>query len=267
MRETYSISFYCRECKVSKKNGLAPIEMAININSKRTFINLPRKEVPATFTKAMTSKRGNSTKEFTNIYYIKVNNIILQLLKEGKPLAPQTIKEMLQGKEEKKLTVLEAWNSYIKSLTKRVDVDMALTTFRKYVLTKEYFLSKIAPDTPLENVTRETIEDIYLSLKREKSINTAEKYMVKIKSFFKFNKIVDIFEGMKFVKEKTEIETFTSKDYNKVKKASFNMDSLNTMRDIFIMTFQFKYPSYSIITVIEVYIIYTKTLKHCLNHI
>lgn len=234
MRETYSISFYCRECKVSKKNGLAPIEMAININSKRTFINLPRKEVPATFTKAMTSKRGNSTKEFTNLYYIKVNNIILQLLKEGKPLVPQTIKEMLQGKEEKKLTVLEAWNNYIKSLTKRVDVDMALTTFRKYVLTKEYFLSKINPDTPIEDVTREEVEEIYLSLKREKSINTAEKYMVKIKSFFKFNKIVDIFEGMKFVKEKTEIETFTSKDYNKVKKASFNMDSLNTMRDIFI---------------------------------
>lgn len=234
MRQTYSIAFYCRESKVGKKTGVAPVEMSLTINGKRGYVALPRKEKPATFAKAMASKRGNDTKEFTSLWYATANNAVLELMRNGEVITVEGVKSKMFGVEEKKVTVLDAWNLFLKSLTKRVEVDMALTTYRKYMLTKEYFLKHIDANTPLEDVTREDIENIYLSLKKEKSINTAEKYMVKIKSCFRYNKAVDIFDGLKFVKEKTEIETFNQNDYNKVKNANFNMDSLNLMRDIFI---------------------------------
>ncbi len=46
-RSTANVSFYCRESK-KNKDGLAPIEMVIILNTRRCFIQLPRKEYPET---------------------------------------------------------------------------------------------------------------------------------------------------------------------------------------------------------------------------
>ena len=43
-RSTANVSFYCRESK-KNKDGLAPIEMVIILNTRRCFIQLPRKDV------------------------------------------------------------------------------------------------------------------------------------------------------------------------------------------------------------------------------
>ena len=47
-RSTANVSFYCRESK-KNKDGLAPIEMVIILNTRRCFIQLPRKEYPSQF--------------------------------------------------------------------------------------------------------------------------------------------------------------------------------------------------------------------------
>jgi len=43
-RSTANVSFYCRESK-KNKDGLAPIEQVIILNTRRCFIQLPRKDV------------------------------------------------------------------------------------------------------------------------------------------------------------------------------------------------------------------------------
>ena len=43
-RSTANVSFYCRESK-NNKDGLAPIELVIILNTRRCFIQLPRKDV------------------------------------------------------------------------------------------------------------------------------------------------------------------------------------------------------------------------------
>ncbi len=43
-RSTANVSFYCRESK-KNKDGLAPIELVIILNTRRRFIQLPRKDV------------------------------------------------------------------------------------------------------------------------------------------------------------------------------------------------------------------------------
>lgn len=43
-RSTANVSFYCRESK-KNKDGLAPIELVIILNTRRCFIQLPRKDV------------------------------------------------------------------------------------------------------------------------------------------------------------------------------------------------------------------------------
>lgn len=53
--DTFSISFYCRPSRKSTK-GDCPIQMAINLQGKRSYISLPRKADPKSFKKMMISK-------------------------------------------------------------------------------------------------------------------------------------------------------------------------------------------------------------------
>ena len=50
---TFSISFYCRGSKVNK-HGVAPLELCLNINQERLFVNLPVKFNPKVFAKKRT---------------------------------------------------------------------------------------------------------------------------------------------------------------------------------------------------------------------
>lgn len=234
MRQTFSIAFYCRASKVSKKTGLSPVEMSLSINCCRCYVVLPRKEQPSVFKKAMTSKRSNDIKEFTNLYYSKANSVILELLRENKPLDVDIIKCKVLGIEEKKMTVLEFWNAFMLHLAKRVDVDMQLSTFRKYSNTKDWFINKVGEKTPIDDVTEDILQDLYLELKKQKSVNTAEKYMTRLKSCYIFHKRQDVFDNIKLVKEKKEIVLFTDADYQVIKNTVFQYDALNRMRDLFV---------------------------------
>ena len=55
-RSTANVSFYCRESK-KNKDGLAPIELVIILNTRRCFIQLPRKEYPSKFKAQIAGKK------------------------------------------------------------------------------------------------------------------------------------------------------------------------------------------------------------------
>ena len=55
LRATISINFYNRVSKKGK-DGLAPVEMGININGQRFFVNLPRKCAPEGFERELTKR-------------------------------------------------------------------------------------------------------------------------------------------------------------------------------------------------------------------
>ena len=48
MRNTFALAFYCRKSRMDKK-GLAPVELAVGMNTSRSFINLPVKMAPDIF--------------------------------------------------------------------------------------------------------------------------------------------------------------------------------------------------------------------------
>ena len=55
-RSTANVSFYCRESKIDK-DGLAPIELVIVLNNRRSYIQLPRKEYPDQFKAQVKGKK------------------------------------------------------------------------------------------------------------------------------------------------------------------------------------------------------------------
>ena len=54
-----TITFVCRSSKVSKKDGLTPLELYVIINGKRRFVSLNRRIVPKLFNPKKQIVSGN----------------------------------------------------------------------------------------------------------------------------------------------------------------------------------------------------------------
>ena len=107
-RQTYCLSFYCRNSKTDR-NGLSPVELSIIINGKRTFINLPRKEYPEAFKKAVVSKRNNSIKEYLEEVRNQFNDIQLDMMRNSIPLTAESLKEYFKTGGVKMFTIEDAF--------------------------------------------------------------------------------------------------------------------------------------------------------------
>ena len=107
MRQTFNIGFYCRQSKINRQ-GLAPIELSINVCGVRKYVALPRKERPDVFKRQTSSKRMNATREFCALWYSKVNDAVLSLTAKSLAVTVDSVKSELFGTgDSKSETVLE----------------------------------------------------------------------------------------------------------------------------------------------------------------
>lgn len=233
-RQTFNVGFYCRASKTNRQ-GLAPIELSINVCGERKYVALPRKERPDIFKKQASSKRMNTTREFCALWYAKVNDAVLSLTTKSLSVTVDGIKAELFGTGDKRAeTVLELWNRYLATLRTKVGVDIELSTYRKYTLCRDRFCSFIGNDKSVDDLSVDDIRAYYTNLKRTMSVNTTEKYMIKLKSCLRFASMEHLFDGIKIEKEKVEIELFTDEDYRDIRDKDFLYPHLNRMRDLFV---------------------------------
>lgn len=233
-RQTFNVGFYCRASKTNRQ-GLAPIELSINVCGERKYVALPRKERPDIFKKQASSKRMNATREFCALWYAKVNDAVLSLTTKSLAVTVDGIKAELFGTGEKRgETVIELWNRYLATLRVKVGVDIELSTNSKYTLCRDRFCSFIGNDKSVDDLSVDDIRAYYTNLKRTMSVNTTEKYMIKLKSCLRFASMEHLFDGIKIEKEKVEIELFTDDDYRDIRDKDFLYPHLNRMRDLFV---------------------------------
>ena len=196
---------------------------------------MPRKERPGIFKRQSSSKRMNATREFCALWYAKVNDAVLSLTTKSLAVTVDGIKSELFGTGEKRSeTVLELWNRYLATLRTKVGVDIELSTYSKYTLCRDRFCAFVGNDRSVGDLSVDDIRAYYTNLKRAMSVNTAEKYMIKLKSCFRFVSMEHLFDGIKIEKEKVEIELFTDDDYRDIRDKDFLYPHLNRMRDLFV---------------------------------
>ena len=94
-RSTANVSFYCRESK-KNKDGLAPIELVIILNTRRCFIQLPRKEYPYQFKAQTQGKKRTDLIEYLDGIRARLNQITTTFLMEGQPLTADALKAYFQ---------------------------------------------------------------------------------------------------------------------------------------------------------------------------
>lgn len=237
MRQTFSMQFYCRESKQTR-NG-SPIELALSINGKRTFICLPRKMSPKEFLKDMSSKRSNPTKGFCKSYEIRVNEAVQALLDYNKPITAINVKNALVKGVATCFSVEEVFKEHLKLMADKTKGGLSLGTYKKYELSFDLFLKTIG-DKDINDVTNSDIEKYIAAVNSSHKAATTRGYVLRVKSAFiqarqdgKLKK--DPFIGIKVRNPRQKLEILTEEEYNRILNKRFSIPRLEKVRKLFIL--------------------------------
>ena len=237
-RSTANVSFYCRESK-KNRDGLAPIELVIILNTRRCFIQLPRKEYPDQFKAQTTGKKRTDLIDYLDGIRVRLNEIATSFLMEGQPLTADALKAYFKTGGYVVYTIEDLFNDYMHILSKRVGKDLTQKTFRKYEIARDKFYQIISPKEPVSAITKAVIMDYQASMNRYLDYVTTNGYCQRVKTIVQFGidngKIkINPFSGIHLRKGEKSVQFLSEEEVEKIRTTDFHNESLNRVRDLFV---------------------------------
>ena len=240
MRQTYNLKFYCRSAKASRKTGEAPVELSVNINGKRVFIQLPFKCTPSEFKKRKKSSQINA---FLDEIIFKCRETEIKILKSGLALTAENFKAVYTQGGVKSYTLKSLCDEYLSLLNKRVGQNLTYAGYKKYGDAIRCWEKFIEPNTDLSTLTPGKVEAAFYDLSKKYMPATANGIGVKMKTIFTYaveNNIIpsNPFANIKYNKVVRDVEFLPEEDQKKIQNKDFGIDRLNKVRDlsIFLMS-------------------------------
>lgn len=239
MRNTYNINVYCRSSKADK-NGLAPFEVSIIINGKRCFIQLPRKDRPDVFKKAVESKRGNDIKDYISEIRTQFNSIQLDMLKNHIALTADSLREYYRNGGFKPYTVEDLFTEFLAINKKRIGTDLTQAAYQKYEYVRDLFYTQVSSTTEVCNITCSMIENFYIYLQSRYNIATSASHITRLKTVITFamndgHLQINPFKNIKVKHHHKKIEFLTEEELDKLYTTQIDNKSLANVRDAFIL--------------------------------
>lgn len=239
MVSTLSVNFYCRTSKKGKDN-LSPVEMGVNVNGERFFVNLPRRADSRSFQRLMSTRQASPLREHLAAIETALRGYETRLLQEGKKVSAAAFKEFIRNgystPEENVGYLFDQFHNYIleKGISKGV--------IRKYEYVWELFLERvhIKGEDFLDTITKGKIRDFAEWVCRNYKSSSAAGMLTKLKGVFIYgeeNKIIPMnpFAGYKIKKSETTVELPSIEDYNKIKNVDLSANkSLERVRDLWL---------------------------------
>lgn len=233
MRTTFSVKYYCRPSKVNK-DGYAPIELSIINNGDRVVINLPRKEIPTTFSQLIAQKKNNDLKDFLNAITRKVYQLQTDMLNNNVSFTPNNIRIYWK-------TGFQAYTTntlFADFLTHVANTGVAPKTIRKYQLTIQLWQSQIK-DMPVEQVTNINCREFYAYLQKKYVQSTVAGMATKIKTIFQFainsGKLkANPMNGIKINKGQKEAEFLTQEEIDLIINKPLSIERISKVKDLFL---------------------------------
>lgn len=237
-RSTANVSFYCRESK-KNKDGLAPIEMVIILNTRRCFIQLPRKEYPEKFRAQTSGKKRTDLIDYLDGVRARLNQIVTNFLMEGQPLTADALKAYFKSGGYLVYTIENLFDDYMHILSKRVGKDLKPKTYRKYEIARDKFYQIISPNEPVSAITKAVILDYQASMNQYLDYVTTNGYCQRVKTIVQFGidngKIkINPFAGIKLRKGEKSVQFLSEEEVDKIRTTDFHNESLNRVRDLFV---------------------------------
>lgn len=216
MKNTCDFCFYCRKSKIGKK-GTAPIELSICLNGKRSFMNLPLKVNPDEFNR---KRKPQYIEDYLASQRQLLNQIIVDLSKNGLPLTIPNIKEYVRTGGIKSYTVSDWQKDFFKMLNKKRGKEMTEPHYQRYVYVSKLIRTYLKDSDELTKITPALMDEIYSDLKSKYELSTSCGYITKIKRMVRFaidnGKIsINPFQSIKITKGEKPITYLT--DYEIMK--------------------------------------------------
>ena len=236
MRTTQSLQFYCRSSK-ENKDGLSPLELSIILNGERKFINLPVKFSPKDFNRARPPKEIT---ECVDAWRYRITDYTTQMMNQGLPVTSESLREVIRTGGIRSYTVGDLFNDYLSILKVRIGQDLTPNVYRKYELIRDKFFQFISPDSSVTHITNSLIQRFYAHLNSLYDLSTSAGYMTKLKTFVRFamdndRLRVNPFQGITIKKGHKDIITLTEEEINRIKQTELYSDSLDKVRDCFLV--------------------------------
>lgn len=240
---TFSINWYCRKAKTNK-TGEAPIEMGINFQGQRFFINIPRKAAPDDFERIMRSKKGDDLKDYLNSLERRIRGFEEECIQDGEAVTVEGIRDFIKaGYTRPGKSVQAMLDAFMVTINKRYNSGrLTRGVYRKYEMVIERFIKTTGID-PLNRATSitpgtvrkycEWCDDTYVN-------STAVGMKTKLKSIMLFGRDngymnINPFQE-RISKENKVVDVMTDDDVKKIQRKHFDNKRLEQVRDAFLFS-------------------------------
>ena len=237
-----TITFVCRSSKVSKKDGLTPLELYVIIDGKRRFVSLNRRIDPKLFNAKKQIVRGDTqTNEYIEAVRMKCYALETEMLKRGLLLTVDTfVYAFKHGIRQNSISTYGLFDKFMEKQLEKKNLGLIThAIYVKYRCTIRYCKEAMQTDKMLSDLTTSDMEDIYTYMLHKMSNNRAICYMRKLKTIL----LYAIREGyistnpitFKFHKDKVEKEPLTIEEVRSIRTKELGSRRIENIRDLFIL--------------------------------
>lgn len=239
-----NINFVCRSSK-ARKNGLAPVELSIIINSERKIISLDRQINPAHWNPKSQSVRNNKEiNTYLQAVKQKCYTVQTEMMKRGMDFTLSTFMDCYQNGVVMSRTLLSVYDEHNREYEKQVMQGInCIATLNKYINARDYLARYIKDkygkkDIELKAITPQFIEGHYLYLLQFMNNNSACKILKRLKRIIQIcidERYIDVNPfKIKMKEDKVEIVPLTPEEIKKIKDKSITNERLSKIRDLFV---------------------------------
>lgn len=249
METTYSVIATIR--KKRTKNGKALIMLRITVNGCRAEISVKRKIDPERWDSSANRVKGNKgdAREINALIdklMLRLNKIYAGLVEEDDVVTADKIKQIFQGKEPVRKTLLEAFDHHNLMMKSRVGIDFSPSTYTRYKTTydhiKNFLLHQYSQsDIFLQQIRYPFITDLehYLKVVRKCNHNSTLKY---IRNFRKIMNMAvkndwmdkDPFKAYQVKLKDTKRVFLTREELQVLEVKQIEINRLDQVRDVFV---------------------------------
>ncbi len=223
------------------KNGLVGIELMININGKRSAVQLPMKVYPDEFKRMRASKRANYINTYCEQERVKVFGIVSQLQSLGKEVTTETVKNIYKnGFRKNSYRISDLREDYTKIIDKRRGVDLSENVYNKYIRTMNY-IEAFLKNKECANITQNDMKSLATEMKAKYQNSTFANVWVIVKTFITFgihnNKVngENLFATIKVVKKPKPVEYLTVEEVDRLRTTEYTSPKLRRVADFAIL--------------------------------
>ena len=243
----WNFNFICRESKADR-NGLAPVELSIIIDGKRTYVALGLKINAADFKKKMNSKKNNEVLEYTSNIRLKLNKYVNEMMIKDIPITAQSIKDYFKCGGVQTYTLSMLRKDFIAFYNNKSKANAVTSNVvRKYELALDKFQAFMKKDVEIATIKSLDLENFktYLQLQtkdekgeRKFEDTTIAHILIKIKTVFTYavnnGKLkLNPFNQVTIEKNTKEVVKLDNEEIEVIKHKKF-IGRLDKVRDLFL---------------------------------